>query len=108
MALAGDIIIGLGVIFIFFGVFGLFRFDNFYGRILVTAKIDTVGTLTFALGLAIKHGLSFFTFKLMMLVILMLVINPLATHIVLRSAYLSGYKIDDHSINDDDKKEEDL
>jgi len=108
MALAGDIIIGAGVIFILFGVFGLFRFDNFYGRILVTAKIDTVGTLTFVLGLVIKHGLSFFTFKLLVLLVIMLVINPLATHIVLRSAYLSGYKIDDHSVNDDDKREEDL
>lgn len=108
MALAGDIVIGIGVVFIFFGVFGLFRFNNFYGRILVTAKIDTVGTITLAIGLVLKHGFSFFTFKLIVLLVLMLVLNPLATHIVLRSAYLSGYKISDRLVNDDDKKEEDL
>ena len=92
MEILGNIIIVAGIIMMFFGVIGLFKFKNFYPRILVTAKIDTVGTLTLIAGFIIKHGFSFFSLKLLLLLGIMLLLNPLASHIIARSAYLSGYK----------------
>ena len=89
MEIAGNIIIVIGLIFMFFGIVGLFRFNDFYSRILVIAKIDTVGAITIIIGLAFKHGASFFTLKLMLLVVLILILNPLAAHIIARSAYSS-------------------
>ena len=89
-----DIIIAVGVIFMFFGVVGIFKFGNFYPRILLTAKIDTVGALTLILGLIVKHGAGFFSLKLLLLLGFMLILNPLAAHMVARSAYLSGYEIE--------------
>ena len=92
MKIAGDVIIFAGIIFMLFGVIGIFKFKNFYARILLSSKIDTVGTLTLIIGIAVKHGFGFFSLKLILLLVLMLILNPLITHMVARSAYLSGYK----------------
>ena len=86
----GNIIIAAGIVFMSFGVIGLYKFDNFYTRILATSKTDTVGALTLIIGVAVRHGFSFFTGKVILLAILMLIFNPLVAHILARSAYLSG------------------
>jgi len=39
--------------------------------------------------------LDFFSLKLLLLIILLMIINPLVAHIVARSAYLSGFKTND-------------
>ena len=85
----GNIIITAGVIFMFFGVIGIYKFDTFYTRLLVASKADTVGALTLMIGMAIRHGFSFFTGKVILLAVVMLIFNPLVAHILARSAYLS-------------------
>ena len=100
MELLGDIIIVAGMIFMLFGVIGIFKFQNFYTRILVIAKIDTVGALTLIIGLVVRHGASFFSLKLLLLLCIMMILNPLAAHMIARSAYLSGYKIEDGRTKD--------
>jgi len=92
VTIAGEIIIAIGMIFVLFGVIGLIKFKNFYERILVTAKIDTVGVITIFIGMAIRHGAGFFSLKILLLMAIMMIINPLASHKIARSAYLSGYK----------------
>jgi multicomponent Na+:H+ antiporter subunit G len=89
MKVAGNIIIFAGIVFMLFGIIGIFKFTNFYARILITAKIDTVGSLTFIIGVAVKHGFGFFSLKLLLLAVLILFINPLVTHMIARSAYMS-------------------
>ena len=98
MEIAGNIVIIAGIIFMLFGIIGIFKFKNFYPRILVAAKIDTVGALTIMIGLIIKNGLSFFSLKIFLLLGIMLLLTPLASHMLARSAYLSGYNLYD---NDD-------
>lgn len=83
----------LGLIFIAMGVFGLYRFKSFYPRILIGSKIDTVGYLTLMLGLALKAGWGLTALKILLIVLLMLVVNPILTHTVARSAYLSGLRV---------------
>ncbi|MCL1988888.1 MAG: monovalent cation/H(+) antiporter subunit G [Firmicutes bacterium] len=87
----GNIIITIGVIFMMFGALGVFRFKTFYTRLLAVAKTDTVGALTIIIGLAVRQGLTFFTGKILLLAIILLMFNPLVSHILARSAYLSGY-----------------
>ena len=105
MTIAGEIIIAAGIVFILFGVIGLIRFKNFYARILVTAKIDTAGLITIFIGMAVKHGLSFFSLKVLLLMAILLIVNPLATHMIARAAWSSGYLTDSQSkkINDENK-----
>lgn len=101
MQIAGNVISIIGIVFMVFGVIGIFRFKNFYERILVTVKIDTVGAFTLIIGIAVKHGADFFSLKLLLIISLLIIINPLITHVTARSAYLSGYTIDSQNQNND-------
>lgn len=102
MEIASNIIIILGICFMLFGVIGIFKFNNFYSRVLVTAKIDTVGAITLIIGIALRHGASYFTLKLVLLVVVMLILNPLVSHMLARSAFRSGYMVKDGKISDSD------
>ena len=85
---------GIGMAFMVFGVVCIFLLKDFYPRILVASKIDTVGLLTFLLGVCLQHGFSFFSAKVLLIVVIILILNPLVAHIVTRSAYLSGYQLE--------------
>jgi len=91
----GNVIIAIGIVFMFFGVVAMFRFNNFYPRILASSKIDTVGVITVVIGMVLRHGISPFTGKVVLLGLIMLIFNPLVAHILARSAYLSGYQLED-------------
>jgi len=97
LKIAGDIIIYIGIIFMIFGVIGIFRFKNFYARILVSTKIDTVGVFTIIIGMLVKHGIGIFSLKLLLLLALIFIVNPLVTHVIANSAYSGGYKKEDHT-----------
>ena len=91
-------IMGLGLLFMVIGVVGiLLPGKDFYFRILVACKIDTVGLLTFAIGLAVRHGISFFTGKMLLIVVIVIILNPLVAHIVARAAYKSGNPVDEET-----------
>lgn len=88
----GNILIILSIIFISFGVFGIFRFKDFYPRILISSKVDTVGLLTMMAGIIVRSGFTFFSAKVLLIVLLFVITNPLSTHSIARSAYNGGHK----------------
>lgn len=88
----GYVIIAAGIIFMLFGLIGIFRYKNFYPRVLLASKVDTVGAFTLLIGVGVQRGLSFFTGRLFLLLLIILILNPLVAHILVRSAYLSGHK----------------
>ena len=91
--MVGTIIIAIGIGFVSLGIIGLFRFDNFYARALAASKVDTVGYITILVGVIFKSGLTFLSLKIGILLVITLIINPLTTHIITRSAYVSGYTV---------------
>jgi len=91
----GNIIIGIGIGFTCFGIAGLFRFNDFFTRLLVSSKIDTVGALTLIIGVAVRMGFSFFTGKILFLAVIMLIFNPLVAHVLARSAHISEKDINE-------------
>ena len=93
MEIVGNVIIIFGIVLMLFGVIGLFRLKDFFSRILVSATIDTVGAITLIIGLIVKHGASFFSLKLLLIIALLLLLNPLVAHIVARSAYISDSEL---------------
>lgn len=88
-----NIIIIIGLLFMALGVFGVYRFKDYFSRILVSAKVDTVGFITIMIGLMLRHGFDFFTGKLLLVLALYVITNPIATHAITRSAHISGYRI---------------
>jgi len=93
MDFIGQVLIGIGLFFITAGVMGLYRFRNFYARLLVASKIDTVGNIFLLTGVMILHGFSPFTFKVLLILGLMTSINPLTAHSLARLAHLKGYAL---------------
>ncbi len=59
----GLLLIWIGILFIAMGVVGIYKFKNFYPRILVASKIDTVGNITLMLGVIIRNGMTFLFIK---------------------------------------------
>lgn len=88
----GNVFIVLGVIFMTLGVVGIFKFDNFYPRLLVASKVDTVGALTLSVGIMIRQGFGFFSAKVFLIMVILVILGPLVVHIIARSAYISGYR----------------
>lgn len=87
------LLVTIALIFMALGVIGLFRFKDFYSRILISSKIETVGFLTIMIGLIVLSGLTYATMKILLITLLVMVTNPLSTHAIARSAFLSGYTI---------------
>lgn len=89
--IAGNILLVMGIVFISFGVFGELRYKDLYSRILVASKVDTVGLLTILSGMIIKSGFNYFSFKILLIVLICIVTNPISTHSIAASAFKSGY-----------------
>ena len=98
------VIIIFGLAFMFVGVIGVFKFKNFYPRMLVTSKVDTVGALTVSIGIALRHGFSFFSAKVILIMVILLLLSPLVAHIVTRSAYTSGMPLEKREKNKEGDK----
>lgn len=90
-----NVVITLGIVFMLIGAFGIFKLKDFYPRILVASKVDTVGMLTIIAGFIIRSGISFFSGKLVLIAIILIILNPLVAHIMVRSSYNSGNKVVD-------------
>ena len=92
MRIAGDVVIAAGIVFILLGMIGYVKFKNFYERVLITAKIDTVGAVTILIGIALRHGFDFFTLKVLLLTGMLMIINPLTSHMMAGCAHSSGLR----------------
>lgn len=89
----GYIIIIIGLLFISTGVYGLYKYKDFYARMSIASIIDTVGFITIIIGVIVIKGFSLFSLKVFFILCLMILLNPLANHTIARSAHASGYKI---------------
>lgn len=97
-SVVSSVLISLGLFFMGVGMLGLFRFKPFYSRVLITAKIETMGFLTIMAGLIVRAGLSYFSLKIILIAALFILTNPLSTHAISRSAYISGVVKDGHDV----------
>lgn len=84
--IVGNALILISVLFIFIGLFGVFRFPDFYAKVLASSKIDTVATITLIIGVCIRSGFTSFTLKALLVMIFIVFINPINTSKLLMSA----------------------
>ena len=89
--IAGLLIV-LGLLSAAVGVYGLFKFNVFYMRLLVSANVDTVGMLLMLSGACVMAPSLAFLFKIILIIALSLITTPLSNHATARSAYTSGYR----------------
>ena len=82
----GNIIIGSGIVIMFIGMFGFYKFKDFYSKLLVAAAIDTMALITVLIGAMVRSGVTWFSFKVTLILAIVLVLNPVSTSKIALSA----------------------
>lgn len=72
------------------GAVGIFRFEEFYGRLHAASVTDTLCVFFIVLGLILQEGFTIVSIKLVFVVLLLWLTSPVATHALIRSAYETG------------------
>lgn len=97
------VVIVVSVVFMVFGVIGIFRFKTFYSRILISAKVETLGFLTCMFGVILHSGFTYFSLKVIVLIIIILITNPLTSHTLANKALKSGCSVSEKKEKDEEK-----
>ena len=87
-------IILLGLLFVGAGVYSVLRYKEFYSRVVITAKVDTVGFITILIGVILLEGVSFVSAKVLLILLFEMMTSPLSTHAIAHSAYTAGYRVE--------------
>ena len=92
MLYIGFILIAIGFGFIITGIVGLCRFRDFYTKIHASSVIESCGAPFCLLGLSFLQTDFTSAFKLIVIIVLILLLNPVSTHALGRASVI--YKID--------------
>ncbi len=68
-------------------VFGIYKFRFVMNRMHAAAIGDTLGLMLAALGLIILKGISWFSFKMLLVVALLWMTSSISSHVIMRMEY---------------------
>ncbi len=88
----GIVISAIGAEFSLAGVIILYKYKGFYIKAATTSLIDSTGFILIILGIIVYSGISFISFKVILLLLFVMMLNPLSNHYIVKGAYRSGYK----------------
>jgi multicomponent Na+:H+ antiporter subunit G len=88
--IAGAVLVGAGAFVYLVGALGLARMPDFYTRIHAVSVADTLGAILIFAGLMIAGGLTLVTAKLAIILLLILLTTPFATHALSQTARHEG------------------
>ena len=78
----------IGVFFSLTGAIGILRMPDVYTRVQCSSKTITMGALPLLIALAVAKGpVTTYGSRALIIAVLLLVVNPLASHAIVRSAY---------------------
>ncbi|MFW6305804.1 MAG: monovalent cation/H(+) antiporter subunit G [Bacillota bacterium] len=80
--------IGTGGIFAIITVIGLLRFPDVYTRIHAAAVVLTISAVLITVGMAIYVWELLLSIKILLISLIFLVSNPMATHSIARASYI--------------------
>jgi len=86
-----DLLMGIGIIFLFVGTLGLFTMEDFYSKVQAIGVADTVGTISVVISLMLKYPEHMA--RLLILSIIILILNPAISSIIAYHAAKSGEKV---------------
>ena len=84
------VLIITGSLFAIIGGIGILRFPDFYSRQHAAGITDSLGAGFLLMGLMVQGGVTLVTVKLFMIVTLIFITSPVATHAVAQAAKKSG------------------
>lgn len=74
------------------GAIGIFRFKEFYSRTHAASVTDTLCVFFIMSGLILQSGFTLISVKMIMIVVLLWLTSPVASHSLIRAAYQTGLK----------------
>ncbi len=95
MEIASHILIGLGLLLCLIGSICIYYTKNFKQKLLLCSIIDSAGIMTFSIGIMLNTGLSITTLKVLLVLIIALIINPITTNKIAYSAFYHRTQKDD-------------
>ena len=90
MAVAGTVLIGVGLFFMAVTAIGLIRLPDFYARTHAVSKTETLGIGLVLVGLALYEGATLVSLKIVLGLLFIFIANPVAAHVLTRSALQVG------------------
>jgi multicomponent Na+:H+ antiporter subunit G len=79
-----------GGFFLLVSSIGLLRLPDFYCRAHAVGKAETLGSMLVLGGLAAHNGANLTSFKILLILGIIFITNPTATHALMRAAFRSG------------------
>lgn len=102
MTLLGEIITGVGVLFLLLGNFGILRLPDVYNRIQAGTKCTTLGAFLTIIGVGLIEPAWFW--KCLLIALFVLVTNPISSHAIARASKKIGVLLCDRSVVDKSKE----
>ncbi len=90
MSIAGTVLASVGLFFMLVTAIGLIRLPDFFTRVHAVSKTETMGISLVLLGLALHEGATLVSLKLALAIGFVFLANPVATHLLTRSALKVG------------------
>ncbi len=101
MEIFGEIITGIGILFLLLGNFGILRLPDVYNRIQAGTKCTTLGAFLTIIGVGIMHPDWFW--KCLLIAVFVLVTNPISSHAIARASKKIGVPLCARTVVDESK-----
>ena len=89
--LIAEIFLAGGAFFLLASAIGMLRLPDFYCRLQASGNSETLGIMLSFIGLMIYEGMTIVSVKLLLISLLIVLGNPIGTHILSKAAYKSGH-----------------
>ncbi|MDY0386468.1 MAG: monovalent cation/H(+) antiporter subunit G [Methanolobus sp.] len=96
-----NLILIIGLFFVFLAMLGLARLPDVYNRLHATTKIGTLGAFGVMLSILLRVGFSPIGVKAITVALFILVTSPIAAHMISRAAHRHGVGLCKESVIDE-------
>ena len=105
MQLIGEVITGIGIVFLFLGSLGIWRLPDVYNRLQAGTKCTTFGSFFTVIGVGIMEPQ--WLFKCLIIAVFILLTNPISNHALGRASKRIGVPLTSKSVVDKSEEFED-
>ncbi|MDE0103602.1 MAG: monovalent cation/H(+) antiporter subunit G [Bryobacterales bacterium] len=92
MSLVVTLLVGTGLFFLIVAAIGMVRLPDVYTRAHAVSLTDSLGAFFLLLGLAVHHGMSTSTLRILVVLALLYLLNPVIAHATVRAALRTGHR----------------
>lgn len=92
MDMVAMVLILMGMFFLLVAAIGMVRFPDVFSRSHAVSLTDSLGAFLVLVGLSLYHGFGTNMLRILVVLTLLFLLNPVIAHATLRAAYRAGLK----------------